>query len=486
MKKRPTFRLLALACAAVFAATAAAQRSDCIDWHDPIDATVRRTDPGNDGVLNPASTVPELLRLSICAWEPYDPEGDPYSGEVVDSRMAHIFRLDLHFDGLVNPPGPLGLGGDVFDPFRFGVNPVVGFVELDVDDEKDTGGELGGAAELRYLANVARFARIPDNSAGERAARDRHDIDGDFDSSPQYERSGADFSLVLCGCFTPTVQSLEGDGDGLFEEGETWLVFGRFFERSQGYRDASAAYGGSGPGLYDPIVELRFMHDQALDLTTVTLVWALDQAGAAALAGEPEEVMDLDVSNHASIQEAIQDVIDGANAGGIYGPPWELVRHWRGRESDEYLDVDDWGQASALLGMPYAEREAALYAWTDTLGDEYFADVNGDGYVDSVDQGLVRAAVYDADGGDDGVFELPNPGWNFSVYDTDGNMRLDLYDQQPYGPLGDFDGSGTVNTQDFIAFLNAWAAKLPSSDFNLDQRVDTLDFIAFLNAWVSG
>lgn len=50
----------------------------------------------------------------------------------------------------------------------------------------------------------------------------------------------------------------------------------------------------------------------------------------------------------------------------------------------------------------------------------------------------------------------------------------------------DFNGDGHVNTQDFIAFLNAWVDGDSRADFNGDGQINTQDFIAFLNAWVDG
>ena len=49
----------------------------------------------------------------------------------------------------------------------------------------------------------------------------------------------------------------------------------------------------------------------------MTVVWALDMAGAAELTGESEQPVDLDVGNHTSVEEALQDIIDGANIGGF-------------------------------------------------------------------------------------------------------------------------------------------------------------------------
>jgi hypothetical protein len=50
----------------------------------------------------------------------------------------------------------------------------------------------------------------------------------------------------------------------------------------------------------------------------------------------------------------------------------------------------------------------------------------------------------------------------------------------------DFNGDGTVNTQDVLAFLNAWTAGDSRADFNGDGDINTLDVLAFLNAWSAG
>lgn len=50
----------------------------------------------------------------------------------------------------------------------------------------------------------------------------------------------------------------------------------------------------------------------------------------------------------------------------------------------------------------------------------------------------------------------------------------------------DFDQDGIVNTQDVLAFLNAWVFKESSADFNQDGSVNTLDVLNFLNAWSAG
>jgi hypothetical protein len=50
----------------------------------------------------------------------------------------------------------------------------------------------------------------------------------------------------------------------------------------------------------------------------------------------------------------------------------------------------------------------------------------------------------------------------------------------------DLNGDGVVNTQDFVRFLNAWAARDPLADWDGNGEIDTRDFVAYLNAWVAG
>ena len=52
--------------------------------------------------------------------------------------------------------------------------------------------------------------------------------------------------------------------------------------------------------------------------------------------------------------------------------------------------------------------------------------------------------------------------------------------------VADFNGDGSVDTLDVLAFLNAWGAGDASADINGDGAVDTLDVLAFLNAWGAG
>ncbi|HZW09745.1 MAG TPA: GC-type dockerin domain-anchored protein [Phycisphaerales bacterium] len=52
--------------------------------------------------------------------------------------------------------------------------------------------------------------------------------------------------------------------------------------------------------------------------------------------------------------------------------------------------------------------------------------------------------------------------------------------------VADFNGDDAVNTQDVIAFLNAWTSGDSSADVNEDGAVNTQDVIVFLNLWNTG
>ena len=50
----------------------------------------------------------------------------------------------------------------------------------------------------------------------------------------------------------------------------------------------------------------------------------------------------------------------------------------------------------------------------------------------------------------------------------------------------DCDGSGELNTLDFLCYLNLFSSGDPAADFNGDGDVNTLDFLAYLNAFSAG
>jgi hypothetical protein len=54
------------------------------------------------------------------------------------------------------------------------------------------------------------------------------------------------------------------------------------------------------------------------------------------------------------------------------------------------------------------------------------------------------------------------------------------------GCLGDFNGDGTLNVLDFVAFQLAWVAQEPEADCDGSGDFDVLDFVCFQQAFVAG
>ena len=106
-------------------------------------------------------------------------------------------------------------------------------LELDLDNDINSGGEVEEIAIFRYLANVARFGGLPIGPLGARAAISAADYDGQIATGRQFERSGGEMSIVLCGCFTPVLVEEIGNDNGKMDAGETFFIRGRFLERMQ-------------------------------------------------------------------------------------------------------------------------------------------------------------------------------------------------------------------------------------------------------------
>ena len=469
---------------------------------DPTgDVLLRRTDLGAVGAVNAAGVLPDLISLSHGRWRPTNAAANPYAGTYSEDPAAHFMRIDVTLAGCVNPPGTLALDGGFYDPYLFGPSPVFGFIEFDVDENPDTGGELGGAAVHRYPAIAARMGALPtiNDDDDDTFPMDRYvvhgsQIDFTFGSPPQYERSGADFSMSFCGCAPPTVVSQGGDGDGLFEPGETWIVRGRFFERFAGFQSASGFWGGSDFGLWDPLVDIRFSHSVASDTTTITLVFPLTQTGAGLLAGVAAQPIDFNVANQTSLAEAINDL--AIQSSSISGAVRTLSLGWKNAVASDWFEVRKW-RATAALATAYVEEQEALYAWTDMI---YVTpgDFDGDGLLKTEDRTARDTYVYstdggsaDADGSANGAVAIPSFGRSFSIYDTNYDGVVNAYDWPP--GAADVNADTMVDILDLLDFLDVFAAceGLPgpclnndtNADFNLDAFVDILDFLDFVGAF---
>jgi hypothetical protein len=454
------------------------------------DATIRRTDIGNDAPLPVGYEPIDLLELRLEGWEPFSPESDPYTGTTT-SNDADIVRVQVKFDGLVCPPGPLALDGSSYDPYQYGDRPFFGYVEIDIDDQKNTGGEMMPLAKNRYLANVARFGASPLGSFSERIARTSDDIDSNFFTLPQIERTGGEFALAMCGCFTPSIVAQDGDMDSVFDAGETWVISGRFFERFNAFQPESALFGGSDFGLFDPVVDLRFEHDTGSDTTTVTLVFPITNAGASQLHGGSTQSLDLSLVNHTSIEEALDDLIAGASfASGALG---ELVDNWENRDVDDYRRPRDWN-AHAIVGTaPTIKDPAALFVWTDIGFGEVIGDLNDDDLTDGLDSQIILDTIATEDGGPtdaDGILNrqvsIMNFGPNFDLRDSNGDGLIADDDVLVSVCAADLNGDGALNFFDVSVFLSAYNAMDLLADFNGDGMFNFFDVSAFLSAYNAG
>jgi hypothetical protein len=488
----------ALLSALVAAPTLAGDHEDFEDCGH--DAVVRRTDSCNCGPMLSLQRLPDVKDVRISAWQSTTAEEDPYTGTYTSHNGAHLVRIDLVLSNVINPPGPLGLNGLPYDPFVYGDSPLYGFIEFDIDGDKDTGGDLNsGEAAVHYLANAARFGARPNGPLGARAASGSGDLFESWSHPPQVQLSGADWLMTFCGCFNAVPVYKANPNEQVFGPGSTWIMEGRFFQRATAYQGASTMTGGSSPGLYDPIVRVRFRHSISQNETTVSLVYALDQTGAAQLAGTPLQGINSNVADHTSIAEGVSELIEAAQVG--HTPPlnpntlaFQVTSHWGGKSVFDAIDVDRWSP-KFIVGTTYSSPTDGLYVWTDIGFGALRGDLNGDGVVDALDRALVVAtieendgAISDGDGVIDGNVTLSNYGASFSLFDVDGDGVIGPLDLAFFDSTcrADFNRSGTLNAQDIFDYLNAWFSGQPSADFNTSGAVTIQDIFDFLSAWFVG
>jgi len=487
--------LTALTASALISVAALANDDPEILTDPSGDAIVRRTDLGNDGTINPLSNLPDLIRIEIGGWQSTTPTSNRFNGVWDDYEDTGLFRVNLVFQGLINPPGPIALNEPTYDPFRFGPNPVYGFIEFDVDDDLDTGGDIDNIYN-RFLGNVSRFGGSVDSDLGKRAALSVDDLDGDLLTAPLVERSGEEWHLALCGCDPITVVNTFNDQTpNSFDPGDKWIVSSRFIHRSHAFTEFSFAFGGSRSGEYDPLTFLQFDSRPGQNITIVSLVEAIDQRGAGILAGAPSESIDLDASNQTSIHELINDIqfaaINAFDPG--VGSAFDLLRDWSDGSHDnltDFLDPESW-KINALLGTAYTtEQPDAHYVWTDLAFDFVPGDVTGNGSANTQDLNAISnyiknndAGPTDADGVLNGQVRFPSFGFNFFIADLDYDgavNALDLSMIQQQRP-GDINADQTINNQDLILLRTLIGLQLtdpaynPAADLNHDGIINRSD-----------
>ena len=444
------------------------------------DAVARVTDPGADGPFDPeAHPLVDLLRLTIGKWSPDAPEADLFAGSF--DEEGEFFRLDVLLEGLFNPPGLTD--PDQFEPFEYGPHPVFGFIEVDMDEDVETGGELD-FPEYRYVGNVARFGGIPDISDLEdRIALDSSAFDEDFETPPYVERSGEEFHLALLGSVLDgsDVVEIVGDGDDIFGAGEIWWIEAAWFHRAHGYEPFSFA------GEYSPWCSVQFEHEVFSDVTRISLVFPLTNVGAGLMWGEEPEPPDADPSNQFSVLEALIDLHDSAvfldeHPSGF--PEEEIIIEWEGKDPEDYLDPTEW-RVIALLGTSYTAPEdpaTEYFVWTDVYPEGIRGDVNGNGEADEEDREAIEEFIEEEDP-NDGSVELPDFAVNFSVFDINHNGVVDELDVLLVSVPGDLDDDADVDLADFASLQTCFAGTEPPfdplpcglADLDTDGDVDVED-----------
>jgi hypothetical protein len=466
-----------------------------ITFADPAgDASLHRTDVGNDGPLSAASidSPHDLLSIKLSPWEPDDPKDARFYGEAVPWQCGnvHFFRLDLKIAGLACPPGDLGSSSGFPNTLEFGQNPLYCYIEIDMDGNVNTGGELGPSATQRYLANVARFGTTPPGLAS-RVATSACDYDGNCWTGPAYERSGADFTFTLCGCGCFGLEEGDDNLNGLFDPGETWIMDGQVFQRAGGFRLASAAKSKcSVPiGLYEPKVEVRFKYLQSEDATLVSLVVPLDQVGAGLIEEDPPEALNDNAGDQASVHEGLWEI---ANYAGTVTDPCtiQLTQGWWAYKNKPICDFPlnplNW-KVRALVGTGYSSLVLGdpAYVWTDVGFGEVAGDLTGDGVVNAADDAIVQQAITqldgqwncpaDADGQTNGAVVIQDFSSQFHLADLD----YDGVIGSPAACYPDCDASGNLNIDDFICFQTYYSIGDLYADCDASGTLNIDDFICF-------
>ena len=507
--------LLASLPGVVFApAEASAAWSEEITIPDPIplvkrvgvdgeqDAQARWTEVTTDGFPGTDANLPDLLYATLGCWAPDDPPNDPYTG--IYTASGGFLRLDLVFPGLLNPPGPVGAS---YEPMLYGTNPLFGWVEFDMDANEETGGDTA-QPELGYNANAARFGGMPQ---GERFMG-RVGTDGlpwdreDFDAVPAIHRSGEEFSLRLEGEWIIEIDFVIDDGDGIFEEGEEWVLGGYFFWRASGYEPLTYAQ------VYAPWVTIRFGHSLDDNTTTVSFVYPLDNAAHALMydaerdSGESKqsEPMDFFDWNANSVLEALTDL----NLSAIDPPSGTedhehrpLLIQWADQDPVDHLNPWYW-RTTMLFGtaLESAPLEGGAYVWTDIRPNVVVGDFNGDGLVSATDSQMLAdfLAQHDADplydaGGEpwgepDGEIVLLDFAFRFSIFDGDYDGLVPDAGGLPFQGPCDYYNDGDVDLMDYQAFQFCFSLTpldpddvddvgcLDAFDPNGDSYVNLVDF----------
>lgn len=401
------------------------------------DVVILPTDPDADAPFDPIAHPPmNLLELKMGTWNPADASVDIFDGAY--NEVGLFVRIEIILEGLVNPPG--NIDPIAFNPFAYGDRPVYGFIEIDMDNDFNTGGELD-SPRYRYLGNIARFGGLPANSQHrDRTAIQGSDLDQNFLTEPFVERHGEDFHIaILGGNFTANdIDKIDGNTDSVFESGETWNINASWFHRAHGYEPFSFATGGTIAGEYAPLSILRFQHDPVLDVTVLSLVFPLTNDASAMMQSPPQSPQpnNNDPSDQFSVMEALDDLIFSAIVIDKFPselPEEVLIQRWRTKNAASFLDPTAW-DVTALLGSSYLNPDPAgiFFVWNDAYPNVLPGDVNGDGSNNNDDQNEIDDYIYNndaADGSLDEAVTLSDFASDFSLYDINQDGVVNALDR---------------------------------------------------------
>ncbi len=492
--------VLAIAVALGMTGIAAAQPAIMTDPRG--DAIICRTDRGAAGLMYALNQrIPDIVELRLGKFSPTNPAYDLFSGAW--SPGGGFVRFDLVVVGVINPPGTLGYDDKfpAYNPFRYGPNPILGWIEFDVDDNINTGSELI-TPQLRYLGNAARLGGLPTGSPLiDHFAQDYHAFDQNIETSPCVERSGEEFHLALLGEHIESVTvrvEKPGGNPAIFEAGEDWRLHGTLWHRAHGFEEFAFQCLGK-DGRYMPDVEMRFAHDTSTNLTTITLVYPLTNAASASMYGPnfPAEPDDGCPGDQNSVAEGLLDL----NYSATYAtyedrlrPDFAPLAEWEFVDVSQQLNPANW-RVDAIVGTAYAnaQPDGSLFIWTDAIPSGRRGDFDGNGVIDAGDVALLLAYLANHDGepnyDDDGNcgnnrIVIHDFAENFSLFDTNADGVIEVSDAVI---LGDMDINMTVNAADVDDFVQALVApalyasnhggRHPAvrGDLNGDGNLDGLD-----------
>ncbi len=434
---------------------------------DPeCDVRLLRTDETNGMPFDPeAHWLPNILETRVGTYQPTDPAGNLFIGSWTVS--GGFVRIDIVFRGVINPPGLVGMSeGGVFDAYKFGPNPVFGFIELDVDANENTGGEID-FPELRYLGNVSRLGGMPSEAHYlNRVAVTQEDFEYEVNECPLVKRSGEEFHISLVGEEIDSVTVIEEDdcgNPGVFEAGEIWHLTGHWLHRAHSFEPYSIQCF-TAEGRYMPLSTLQFRHSTFSNRTTVSLVFPLRNENCAqmhlpAQATQPNNGCPGD---QYSVEEALVDLrFSALNVEPIQSMElaFQLMVEWAMQMPEDMLNPNQW-RINACVGSAYSEEQpgGALFVWTDMYPNVVNGDFTGDGLVTVADMQTFQAFLsahdgeeeYDDDECDSNQsIELCHFSRNFCLFDTNYDGYVNASDMIR---LGDMDWNGNVSFDDIDDF----------------------------------